>query len=251
MIRAAPWSFCLVCIVAFTICLVGFRTYYGQKLSDSDGRAQNWKNDADYWKDIANRPSRMVVSNPPPVQSPCPAAESLHKPSKMKLEFGTKPVNTSDIPPVPIASPQNVSAPNGIAIGGGRVSNPTVNNFGPPPANLSYTEEVITPLPRSGEGFKVMKVHVTTDRSIRGAVIGIVFSDHVDLIVADKDKPELKGAAITQINWGEGLKQGDITVPNSWGFVINLPSVFMAGQELIVTVKSKNDARVIQLGAIQ
>jgi hypothetical protein len=157
--------------------------------------------------------------------------------------------------PASIPAPQQpspiISAPNGIAIGGGLVANPTVNNFGPPPAHLSYTEEVVTPLPASGEGLKIMKIHVTTDRSIRGAIVGIVFSGPIEPITPGKDEPQLKGAGISQMNWGEGLQHDSTPIPNSLGIVINAPSVFMPGQELIVTVKSKTDLRVIEVGPVQ
>jgi len=44
------------------------------------------------------------------------------------------------------AQQQTVNAPNGIGTIGGTLVNPQVNNFGPPPAHLTYTENVLTPL---------------------------------------------------------------------------------------------------------
>jgi hypothetical protein len=75
-----------------------------------------------------------------------------------------------------------ISAPSGTAVGGGSVSSPTVNNFGPPPANFTFTEEVITALPADGNGVKVMKVHVRTDRSIPGATVGFIFDGPIEKI---------------------------------------------------------------------
>jgi hypothetical protein len=43
--------------------------------------------------------------------------------------------------PTPKSSVQTNSAPNGIAIGGGTVSNPTVNNFAPPQRALSSDQK--------------------------------------------------------------------------------------------------------------
>lgn len=163
------------------------------------------------------------------------------KPEESKAARGPTPQQPASI----------ISAPNGIAIGGGLVANPTVNNFGPAPAHLSYTEEVVTPLPASGGGLKIMKIHITTDRSIRGAIVGIVFSEPIEPITPDKDQPQLKGAGISQMNWGGGLQRDNVPIPNALGIVVNAPAVFMPGQELIVTVKSKTDVRVIEVAPVQ
>ena len=55
VIRAAPWSFSIVCLVVIVACWSGFHYAYQEKLADSDRRATQWKGDADYWKEIANR----------------------------------------------------------------------------------------------------------------------------------------------------------------------------------------------------
>jgi hypothetical protein len=97
-----------------------------------------------------------------------------------------------------------------------------------------------------------MKVHITTDSSIRDAIVGIVFSGPIEQIAPGADEPQLKGAGISQMNWGMGgLRHGNVPLPNSLAIVINAPSVFMPGQELIVTVKSKTDVEVIEVGAVQ
>src|ERR1700686_5007839 len=64
-------------------------------------------------------------------------------------------------------------APNGINIGPGAFApNPQVFN-GPPLPHLRFTEEASAPV-TAGE--KVLMVHVFTDRSIPGAVIGLILS---------------------------------------------------------------------------
>jgi hypothetical protein len=50
-------------------------------------------------------------------------------------------------------------APNGIAITGGNSGNPTVNNFGPPSANLTFTEETLSTNPLA-DGEKELKIHM-------------------------------------------------------------------------------------------
>jgi hypothetical protein len=58
VIRAAPWSFVIVCVVAIATINGGFRYAYREKLADSDRRASQWKNDAEYWKEVAGRKPR-------------------------------------------------------------------------------------------------------------------------------------------------------------------------------------------------
>ena len=131
---------------------------------------------------------------PPPTlegsQQPTPEVKALEKkPPARKAESKTdgqelantkkqtdkKTDNTTaqaqPAPTVPLIQ----NAPSGINIGPGATApNPQVFNYAPPPAQLRFTEEVLTPLSPGGE--KLMTVHVFTDRSIAGAVIGLVFS---------------------------------------------------------------------------
>ena len=134
-------------------------------------------------------------------------------------------------------------APNGINIGPGAiVPNPQVNNFGPPVPHLRFTEEVTVPFPTDGNGEKIVRVHIFTDRSIPGAVIGLTFSDTVEL----QSRPELTNANATQFNFGQVSRSG-IPVANSLAVVINIPSAFMPVQELIVPIKSKADVHVLEV----
>jgi hypothetical protein len=55
MIKAAPFSFAIVCVVAITAFYGAFRWYYADKIKDANTRADQWKGDVDYWKDQAGR----------------------------------------------------------------------------------------------------------------------------------------------------------------------------------------------------
>lgn len=166
-----------------------------------------------------------------------------------------KQQQSSDSRPASVAAPNvTINAPGGIPITGGSVSNPTVINNGPPPANLGFTEEVVTALSEQNE--KSMKVHITTDRSIPGAIVGVIFSGPAEMSKGNgSDDPSLKGAVIQQLNWGGPLISGNNEpIPNSFGIFINAPAAFLPGQELIVPVKSKTDIhviRVIQVGGVR
>jgi hypothetical protein len=62
-------------------------------------------------------------------------AERRREKGEEKRHLTSPPQNTA--PPTP---PPNIFAPNGIAIGGGAVTNPTVNNYGPPQRQLTTDE---------------------------------------------------------------------------------------------------------------
>jgi hypothetical protein len=105
----------------------------------------------------------------------------------------------------------------------------------------------VTPLSEREEKF--IRVHITTDRSIPGAIIGILFSGEVQMSNGrdQLEKPFLKGSAISQVNWGGPLTSTTGPVPNSVGITINAPSVFVPGEELLVPVKSKADVHVVRV----
>ena len=88
--------------------------------------------------------------------------------------------------------------------------------------------------------------NILTDRSIPGAVIGAVFSGPIEL---DGNAIQLKGATVTQFNWGQ-INKGAEPIPNSIGVSINLPAAFMPGQELILPVKFKSEVHVLQVGRV-
>jgi hypothetical protein len=80
------------------------------------------------------------VSPPPPSATPIPFTPTVASPSPRTLQRTVRPVlslKPTPAPamtpvPTPTSSPIGANAPFGIAISGGNVTNPTVNNFAPP-----------------------------------------------------------------------------------------------------------------------
>ena len=245
VIKGAPFSFTIVCIVAIGAIWGGLNYVYRDKLSDSEKRGQHWKDDADYWKDVAEHPKTTIAQaslSPPPTPSPTPVS-SKH----------SNAIVSSKLSPSPTPSPTpsiSIQANGSIPITGGNVLNPTVINNTPPPAHLNFREEVITAMPNA-DGEKLMKVHISTERAIPGAVIAVLFSDPFELGtnegVEDRSlkQPTLAGALVTELEW-TALKRNGIPVPNSIGVIINMPAAFMPGQDLIVPVRSKADIHVLE-----
>lgn len=162
------------------------------------------------------------------------------------------PVNGSNPLPAPAGktSPSPVqeppitqNAPGGINIGRDNFGNPTVINNGPLPATLSFTEEVITSLTPNGDE-KRMNVHITTDNPITTPMIGIVFSATIDYPLASP--PVVKNATMYQTNVGQLLQNG-VSMPNSVCIFVNAPEILQHNQELIVSVKSKEDVHVTKV----
>jgi hypothetical protein len=249
MIKVAPFSFIIVCILIIAGCFAGFSTYYRSKLADGDNLAALWKSRSDYWEDVATHP-KPVEANKTGHALPSPQAPPLAP----LVERGHHAISASEAKPVSKASPNPapavINAPGGIPIIGGNVNNPTVINNAPPPANLNFTEEVITPF--SETGGKFMKVHIKTDRIIPGAVVGIVFSDSMEMSKGNgPDDPTFNGSGAFQLSWGYPLARNQIPIPNSMYISVNIPAAFTPGQELIVPVRSKTDVHVIQVGPIK
>jgi hypothetical protein len=139
MIKKAPWSFAIICVVAVGAIWTLLNYGYKSKLDDAHeltghwmGESQHWQSDAEYWKDIASRPAlgKQEASNPPKEAEPAKPVQSTtesNKPIKTPGIYSPTGVNASASSSPP---EQILSAPNGIAVGGGTVTNPTVNNYG-------------------------------------------------------------------------------------------------------------------------
>jgi len=200
---------------------------------------------------VKTEPSPDNTSTPQPKPAPLkPLHVKKPKPTPVVPEPPT-PSTTAATPTTVTPAASTYNAPGGIIVPNnqGLVTNPTVNNFGPPPAHLSHTEEIISALPTSGEGLKIMKVHITTDRSVPGAIIGLVFSGPIEPISGREDPPQLQGSGSSQMSWGT-LQGNNGAIPNSLAVAVNIPAAFLPGEELIVTVKSKTDVQVIGVGVV-
>jgi hypothetical protein len=239
VIKGAPFSFLVVCAIAIGLIWGGFRFLYHDKLTESDKRAEQWKSDTEYWKDVASRPKATeVIAN----VSPTPVPLMLKHARMFEVP---KMIPT----PTPVIA-QIINAAGGIPITGGNVSNPTVINNGPPPPRVAFREEVTAPLPADHSSEKVIKIHVITDNPIPGLKIGLVFSGPITTTKptdqASQDDPIIKNAAIQQFRWGGGLVRRGVEIPNSVGVEVLAPEMFTPGQELIITVRSKQDVHLVE-----
>lgn len=180
------------------------------------------------------------------VSAECPNPQTLTKPKVI----AKSPSSGAKRPARPIGS---VTQGPGSAFSqnqSGGITAGTVN-VGPPPANLTYQEELVSSPPESGEGLQVMKVRITTDRPIPGAIIGILFSGPIEPVTNGEDAPMMEGSPTVQLNWGALQRKSDhANIPNSLSVTINAPAVFTPSEKLIVTIKSKTAIHVTQVGVL-
>jgi len=137
-------------------------------------------------------------------------------------------------------------APNGIANAAPNWGTQTVIN-GPPAAHFTYHED---PVISSDGGMKILKVHISTDRTVPAAHIGLLFSGPIEIVRPGSPyEPKLDGAAITQFNWG-GINKNGVPIDYGMSIQINMPAAFTPGQDLIATVKSKTEVHVTDVGQL-
>lgn len=102
VIKNAPFSFATVCALAFGLMWGGFHWYYGSKLAESNNRAERWKSDVDYWKDVAARSQQPLIphtdeagktATPSPTVRPRQKAPASPSPSITQSSSGANSPN--------------------------------------------------------------------------------------------------------------------------------------------------------------
>ncbi|HXZ11293.1 MAG TPA: hypothetical protein VEG64_02785 [Candidatus Sulfotelmatobacter sp.] len=83
VIKGATFSFVIVCAIVIGVLWSGFRGIYKSKISDAEHRANNWQNDAAYWKEQAEKPK-------PASASPQADSQSAQKPTNHTQEQKSK-----------------------------------------------------------------------------------------------------------------------------------------------------------------
>ena len=193
---------------------------------------------------IVEKPVDRIVEKPLPC--PEPKSPAVPNPQSIKKPSGIEANPTTTAKPIGAVSPPTQNCPNGICNAGNNLGNQTVNNFAPPPANFTFTEEVVTPFSPGSE--KVMTVHIKPDRSIPGAIVGVVFSGPFTLT---NEEPRLLGASASQVSWGTLVEHGTTKqIPNSLFIRVNLPAAFNPHEELVIPIKSSSDVHVVEVGNV-
>lgn len=194
---------------------------------------------------IVERPVEKVVEKLIPQECPqtsVPSRQHSDKPKTLSQSTVVKgvPVTKSDAanqPPIQ----QDCGGGNCAASVGqqGGITAGQLNVNGPIPPTYTFTEEAV-----ASDSRKKINVHIHTDKAVRGAMVGILFSGPIDYVATNN--PSVTNAGISQQNWGQ-LKQNGALLPNSLFVAINDPTVFLPSQELIVPVTSAAEVHVLRV----
>jgi len=123
-------------------------------------------------------------------------------------------------------------APNGIAIAGGNVTNPTVNNFAPPPPKPAVVNVCVGEPQNVGRGaghdgnFRLI-LTLTTDSPVENPTYGFQFNGAI----------LSKGSAASSPDMAVNIKEG-VTTPTSFAFAIY--QTWYPGQRMNVEVYSQD-----------
>jgi hypothetical protein len=177
VIRGAPFSFIIVCVVAIGILWGSFHHVYKGKLDDAHEQTDGWRNtagrwqsDVEFWKDAASRP--LPTSTPSSAAPSASSAQTSDHPVELKIPLHSSKlapqikapsqVPASSDPPSPISStsptaPQAINAPScpqGICPTGTTFGNQTVINT-PPPSSIEGFEVIPSKPEKDGAGHPI------------------------------------------------------------------------------------------------
>jgi hypothetical protein len=145
VIKAAPVSFFVVCLVIGGLMWTGFHIVYKgeldgahQQTEDWKGTASRWESETQFWKDLSSRPTIEVT--PPAQAAPTPSGPKPSVPPRQGKDKPHAGVVVPVAPPEPSQPSQVVAENNGIAIRGDNNGIATVNNIGQVARSLSDSQ---------------------------------------------------------------------------------------------------------------
>lgn len=122
----------------------------------------------------------------------------------------------------------------------GGITTGQLNVNGPIPPIYTFTEAAV-----DSDNRKKINVTIHTDRAVRGAIVGVLFSGPIDYVASNN--PSVTNAGLSQQNWGQLNQKNGIPMPNSLYVTINSPTIFLPGQDLIVPVTSAAEVHVLKV----
>lgn len=134
MIKASPWHFGLLCVIAISVSWVSIGHTYKDKLQDARDEATNWKDTADRWKSDAEFWKENSTH-------PIGAGKTVPEPKPDTNSHTKSPTPNPHNPKTSENHPNQVVGPGSIGIQGNNSGNNTVNNLGPPPLVITERQE--------------------------------------------------------------------------------------------------------------
>jgi hypothetical protein len=227
VIKATPFSFAIVCLIAISACFGGIRWYYTDKIKDANARTDQWKGDVDYWKDRAGQKPECPLIAP---------SENSKPVSQKPKQQAAKPIPKQD---------NSVHVDNGSSIkqnsngdcSPNMVGGANTFNCGPPPPKMTW-EHYQWPIDRPKPN-------------------GIVHPDAYARISIDRDWPHAKFVVFCDrpcqaVTTCSGVGLGVIGTrfvkvpgyPNALAFLVYGPDPLPVEPDCIVGVQSEDDNAV-------
>jgi pimeloyl-ACP methyl ester carboxylesterase len=180
-------------------------------------------------------------NQPPPQTTPVSSEGDQGLPGKAKQgEKGTRKFSSEAQAP---ATPSVVNnAPGGVA-NSGTINGGVVIN-GPPRPKLSFTEQSTPVSPEQPNGNWLIEVHISTDRTIPGARVGVLFSGSVDPLQA---QGAVSNSPINEVEFSSLARDG-IEISSGLYVAVNIPASLSPNQELKIRVKTKTNVHVLAVG---
>jgi hypothetical protein len=195
---------------------------------------------------VVEKPVEKIVEKVVPQECPpVPSATLKHstkpKRSPQSDTLKGKTVTKTDAPSEPPIK-QDCGGGNCAASVGqqGGVTAGQINVNGPLPPVYTFTEEVVP----GTDGRKKINVHIHTDRAVRGAIVGMLFTGPIDYV--QSNNPSVTNAGLSQQSWGQ-LKNKNGLIPNTLFVTVNEPTIFLTNQDLIVPVTSQTEVHVLRV----
>jgi hypothetical protein len=167
--------------------------------------------------------------------SPAPNSQAPEKQPPVKEGLAGKHSENA-----PAKNEQINNAPGGIAISGGTVSNPTVNNFGPPPAVIRWIPVARTP-PQDAR-FPRSYIELALDHSLESAKFAVVCDKPCEAV---SHEPPM---GVSQVNYGTIPDQPDVAV-----FAFISPNPFPPDTKTVLGVQSKDKqpVKIVQVTTLK
>lgn len=132
---------------------------------------------AEYFKKDREKTAPPIVVTQTQTQLVQPEPGKIDETPKEK----PKAHRSKSVPPAPAPAAPQINAPNGIAITGGTVDHPTVNNFGPPPTPPLQVRWNVADQPATPQAPYEKLVTITVNVNMSPVAIGIACDSPVEI----------------------------------------------------------------------
>lgn len=179
---------------------------------------------------------QLVASNLVGKWNRAATSENFGEKPTTRISVNVKPANKSENQPPRKPEVQINSAPNGIAIGGGVVVNPTVNNYGPQLPVVSW-ELLDKPLTQIAGGHPQTWISISIDKTFIDPKFAVICNRNCTASFAQMKLGH--GGGVAQVDWGRIPDHSDIGAIS-----VNNPNPMPPDARVVVCIESQDEQPV-------